>query len=368
MRDDGDHGRRGRRDRPRRRRLPRRGRLERRRAARPLPRHRRHDRQGAAPLSRRERCAGADLGGRGLRAARARPGLAGAGAALRRRPPPPTGASPARRSTTSACTSTTRTTRPPPATSAILADMGMSAQDMGALLDDYDLYPEEILSEVADSVGFGTKFDELARPQPGDRPASARAAGRPRCVRPSPRQRWPPTRRRTHRRRGALAGRRGDRLRAQRPRARRRPDRPRRDRRAARGGRGRRGVAAHRLHPGGHPRAVHDVCRRGGARAGRPRRVRGVRREGRCGRLALGRRTRPPAQPPARGHRGRSRRREHRPAGGVLRPPPRFRRHRATSGSLPRGGVSERPKENASKAFVGASQPRVQIPPPPPAR
>jgi putative tRNA adenosine deaminase-associated protein len=44
----------------------------------------------------------------------------------------------------------------------IVADMGMSAQEMGALLDDYDLYPEEILSDVADSVGFGTKFDELA--------------------------------------------------------------------------------------------------------------------------------------------------------------------------------------------------------------
>src|SRR3954469_8298370 len=36
------------------------------------------------------------------------------------------------------------------------------------------------------------------------------------------------------------------------------------------------------------------------------------------------------------------------------------------SGSLSGGGVSERPKENASKAFVGASPPRVQIPPPPP--
>ena len=44
---------------------------------------------------------------------------------------------------------------------AIVADMGMSAQAMGALLDDYDLYPEEILSDVADNVGFGKKFDEL---------------------------------------------------------------------------------------------------------------------------------------------------------------------------------------------------------------
>lgn len=44
----------------------------------------------------------------------------------------------------------------------IVADMGLSAQDMGALLDDADLYPEEILSDVADSVGFGAEFDELA--------------------------------------------------------------------------------------------------------------------------------------------------------------------------------------------------------------
>jgi putative tRNA adenosine deaminase-associated protein len=44
---------------------------------------------------------------------------------------------------------------------AICEDMGLPAQDMGALLDDYDLYPEEILSEVADRAGFGTKFDDL---------------------------------------------------------------------------------------------------------------------------------------------------------------------------------------------------------------
>jgi putative tRNA adenosine deaminase-associated protein len=43
---------------------------------------------------------------------------------------------------------------------AILADAGLSARDLGALLDE-DLYPEEILSEVADAVGFGPKFDEL---------------------------------------------------------------------------------------------------------------------------------------------------------------------------------------------------------------
>lgn len=44
----------------------------------------------------------------------------------------------------------------------IVADMGFSARDMGALLDDYDLYPDEILSAVAERLGFGTKYDELA--------------------------------------------------------------------------------------------------------------------------------------------------------------------------------------------------------------
>ena len=44
----------------------------------------------------------------------------------------------------------------------IVADMGMSAQDMGALLDDYDLYPDEVLSEIAGRLGFGARFDEFA--------------------------------------------------------------------------------------------------------------------------------------------------------------------------------------------------------------
>jgi len=43
----------------------------------------------------------------------------------------------------------------------IVADMGFSAAEMGALLDDYDLYPEEVLSEVARQVGFGEKFDDI---------------------------------------------------------------------------------------------------------------------------------------------------------------------------------------------------------------
>jgi putative tRNA adenosine deaminase-associated protein len=44
---------------------------------------------------------------------------------------------------------------------AIVADLGFSAAEMGALLDDFDLYPEEVLSEVASRIGFGEKFDEI---------------------------------------------------------------------------------------------------------------------------------------------------------------------------------------------------------------
>jgi putative tRNA adenosine deaminase-associated protein len=44
----------------------------------------------------------------------------------------------------------------------IVDDLGMPASEMGALLDDYDLYPDEILSEVAGRVGFGRTFDAIA--------------------------------------------------------------------------------------------------------------------------------------------------------------------------------------------------------------
>jgi hypothetical protein len=33
---------------------------------------------------------------------------------------------------------------------------------MGALLDDYDLYPDEVLSEIARRLGFGDRFDDIA--------------------------------------------------------------------------------------------------------------------------------------------------------------------------------------------------------------
>lgn len=42
----------------------------------------------------------------------------------------------------------------------ILADLGMGPMDMGALLDDYDLYPDEMLGDIAARVGFGAQFDE----------------------------------------------------------------------------------------------------------------------------------------------------------------------------------------------------------------
>ena len=42
----------------------------------------------------------------------------------------------------------------------ILGDLGMHAMDMGVLIDDYDLYPDEMLSDVARRLGFGQLFDE----------------------------------------------------------------------------------------------------------------------------------------------------------------------------------------------------------------
>ena len=42
----------------------------------------------------------------------------------------------------------------------LLGDMGMHAMDMAVLLDDLDLFPDEMLSEVARRLGFGPLFDE----------------------------------------------------------------------------------------------------------------------------------------------------------------------------------------------------------------
>lgn len=43
----------------------------------------------------------------------------------------------------------------------LLSDLGMSAMDLGELMDDADLYPDEILSDVARQLGFGELFDDL---------------------------------------------------------------------------------------------------------------------------------------------------------------------------------------------------------------
>ncbi len=42
----------------------------------------------------------------------------------------------------------------------IVGDLGLDAMDMGALLDDLDAYPDEILGEIAAKLGFGTQYDE----------------------------------------------------------------------------------------------------------------------------------------------------------------------------------------------------------------
>jgi len=44
----------------------------------------------------------------------------------------------------------------------IVADLGMDAMDMGALLDDLEAYPDEMLGEIATKIGFGRQYDEQA--------------------------------------------------------------------------------------------------------------------------------------------------------------------------------------------------------------
>ena len=43
----------------------------------------------------------------------------------------------------------------------IVADLGMGAMDMGALLDDVDLYPDEMLGDIATRLGFGSLYDQV---------------------------------------------------------------------------------------------------------------------------------------------------------------------------------------------------------------
>jgi putative tRNA adenosine deaminase-associated protein len=42
----------------------------------------------------------------------------------------------------------------------LLGDLGMHAIDMGVLLDDVELFPDEMLSDIARRLGFGELFDD----------------------------------------------------------------------------------------------------------------------------------------------------------------------------------------------------------------
>jgi putative tRNA adenosine deaminase-associated protein len=42
----------------------------------------------------------------------------------------------------------------------LLGDLGLRAMELGLLLDDVDLYPDELLSDVARRLGFGEEFDD----------------------------------------------------------------------------------------------------------------------------------------------------------------------------------------------------------------
>ncbi len=43
----------------------------------------------------------------------------------------------------------------------IVTDLGLGPMDMGALLDDDELYPDEMLGDIAAKLGFGSEYDDL---------------------------------------------------------------------------------------------------------------------------------------------------------------------------------------------------------------
>lgn len=43
----------------------------------------------------------------------------------------------------------------------LLSDLGVDAMDLAEILDDDELYPDEMLSEVARGLGFGDVFDDV---------------------------------------------------------------------------------------------------------------------------------------------------------------------------------------------------------------
>lgn len=44
---------------------------------------------------------------------------------------------------------------------AIVADLGLPARELAALLDDADRYPDEMLGDIAQWLGFGELYDEV---------------------------------------------------------------------------------------------------------------------------------------------------------------------------------------------------------------
>ena len=42
----------------------------------------------------------------------------------------------------------------------ILSDLGLTAMELGAMCDDLDLYPDELLADIASRLGFGREFDD----------------------------------------------------------------------------------------------------------------------------------------------------------------------------------------------------------------
>ena len=51
----------------------------------------------------------------------------------------------------------------------LLDDLGMAAMDMGVLLDDFDLYPDEMLSDITRRLGFGSSSTTPSASPPRDR-------------------------------------------------------------------------------------------------------------------------------------------------------------------------------------------------------
>lgn len=43
----------------------------------------------------------------------------------------------------------------------ILADLGVSAMDLGVVCDDPEMYPDEALGDIARRLGFGARFDDV---------------------------------------------------------------------------------------------------------------------------------------------------------------------------------------------------------------